>query len=197
VNSSLPSEYTFRTFLSDLSNTQTPIPSIAVNGGLMASSTSRRTFLLTGAAISAAAQTKITATPAASVRYRMLGKTGLKVTELGFGSEAVSDITVFERAVDAGLNFFDTARSCQSGNAEQALGAALRGKRDRVVLCTRSYADNDRQIPLDLDASLQALGTDHVDIWYLGQKDSPARSHWRCLRPSARPRKPARPAFAG
>src|SRR5215471_3056106 len=103
----------------------------------------------------------------------MLGKTGLRVTELGFGSEAVSDITVFERAVDAGLNFFDTARSYQRGNAEQALGAALRGKRDRVVLCTRSYAHNAREISLDLDASLKALGTDHVDIWYLGQKDSP------------------------
>jgi aryl-alcohol dehydrogenase-like predicted oxidoreductase len=95
----------------------------------------------------------------------MLGKTGLKVTELGFGSEAVSDVTVFERALDAGLNFFDTARSYQGGNAEQALGAALRGKRNQVILCTRSYADNARQAVLDLDSSLRALGTDYVDVW--------------------------------
>jgi aryl-alcohol dehydrogenase-like predicted oxidoreductase len=163
----------------------------------MASSTSRRTFLLTGAAVSAAAQTKITATPAASVRYRMLGKTGLKVTELGFGSEAVSDITVFERAVDAGLNFFDTARSCQGGNAEQALGAALRGKRDRVVLCTRSYADNDCQISLDLDASLPALGTDHVDIWYLGQKDSPRQITLEMLAAQRAAQKAGKTRFRG
>jgi len=97
------------------------------------------------------------------------------VTELGFGSEAVSDISVFERALDAGVNFYDTARTYQGGNAEQALGAALRGKRDKVVLCTRSYADNARQIALDLDASLKTLGTDHVDVWYLGQKDRPGQ----------------------
>jgi predicted aldo/keto reductase-like oxidoreductase len=87
----------------------------------------------------------------------------------------VSDVSVFERALDAGVNFFDSARSYQNGNAERALGAALRGKRNQVTLCTRSYADNARQVALDLDDSLKALGTDHVDIWYLGQKDSPGQ----------------------
>jgi predicted aldo/keto reductase-like oxidoreductase len=135
---------------------------------------SRRAFLLSGTALSAVAQTKSGKQPSPTVRHRTLGRTGLKVTELGFGSEAVSDVTVFERALDAGINFFDTARSYQGGNAEQALGAALRGKRNQVILCTRSYADNARQAALDLDTSLKALGTDHVDIWYLGQKDKPA-----------------------
>jgi predicted aldo/keto reductase-like oxidoreductase len=136
---------------------------------------SRRAFLLSGAAVAADAQTKSDKRPSPAVRYRILGRTGLKVTELGFGSEAVSDISVFERALDAGINFFDSARSYQNGNAERALGAALRGKRNQVILCTRSYADNARQIALDLDDSLKALGTDHVDIWYLGQKDSPGQ----------------------
>ncbi|HTS62863.1 MAG TPA: aldo/keto reductase [Candidatus Acidoferrales bacterium] len=134
---------------------------------------SRRTFLLSGAAVTAVAQTKPEEPGSPAVRYRVLGRTGLKVTELGFGSEAVSDLSVFERALDAGINFFDSARNYQNGNAERALGAALRGKRNQVILCTRSYADNARQAALDLDDSLKALGTDHVDIWYLGQKDSP------------------------
>src|SRR5262249_18314572 len=131
-------------------------------GVFMDSAASRRAFLLSAAALPAAAQQKPGKPAPAPVRHRILGKTGLKVTELGFGSEAVSDISVFERALDAGINFFDTARGYQGGNAEQALGAALRGKRDRAILSTRSYAGNARQIALDLDASLKALGTDHV-----------------------------------
>ncbi len=139
----------------------------------MEKSASRRAFLLAGAAIPGAAQPRSSRPPGIPLRYRVLGGTGLKVTELGFGSEAVSDVSVFERALDAGINFFDTARPYQGGNAEQVLGAALRGKRNQVILCTRSYANNARQAALDLDISLKALGTDHVDIWYLGQKDRP------------------------
>lgn len=137
----------------------------------MSSTPSRRAFLLSGAAATGIAQTKSDKPAPAAVRYRVLGRTGLRVTELGFGSEAVSDVSVFERALDAGINFFDSARSYQNGNAERALGAALRNKRDKVILCTRSYADNAQQITADLDESLKALGTDHIDIWYLGQKD--------------------------
>jgi len=142
----------------------------------VALASSRRTFLISGAAaITVAGQSQPARRISPQLRYRMLGRTGLRVTELGVGSEAVSDISVFERALDSGLNFFDTARSYQSGNAEQALGAALRGKRDKVVLCTRSYAHNPQQIAADLDASLKALGTDHVDVWYLGQRDDPTK----------------------
>ncbi len=137
----------------------------------MSFAASRRTFLLAGAALTACAQ-RPASTPS-PLRFRELGRTGLKVTELGFGSEAVSDVSVFERAIDIGINFFDTARSYQGGNEERALGSVLRTKRDRVILATRSYADNAAQAAKDLDASLEALSTNHVDIWYLGQKDQP------------------------
>jgi aryl-alcohol dehydrogenase-like predicted oxidoreductase len=158
---------------------------------------SRRSFLLSTAAFPAAAQQRPAKPTPAPVRYRILGKTGLKVTELGFGSEAVSDISVFERALDAGINFFDTARSYQGGNAEQTLGAALRGKRDQVILCTRSYAGNARQIVSDLDASLKALGTDHVDIWYLGQKDRPDEITADMLEAQRAARKAGKTRFCG
>ncbi len=141
----------------------------------MTSSSSRRTFLLSTAALSAAAHTRTGKPAPTPVRYRMLGRTGLKVSELGFGSEAVSDVSVFGRALDAGINFFDTARSYEGGNAEQALGAALRGRRNQVILSTRSYADSAKQIILNLDTSLKALGTDHVDFWYLGNKENPGK----------------------
>lgn len=128
---------------------------------------SRRMFLLSGLALPAARKPKAQAAP---LRYRVLGKTGLKVTELGFGSEAVSDVTVFERALDAGINFFDTARSYQAGNMERVLGAALRGRRQQVVLASRSYAEDARQMAAELDNSLKELGTDCLDIWYIGNK---------------------------
>jgi uncharacterized protein len=133
-------------------------------------SASRRTFLLSGVAFSAARQAK--PQPAAvPLRYRTLGRTGLKATELGFGTEAVSDVTVIERAIDAGINFYDTARPYEAGNSERALGVAMRGKRDRVIVSSRSYSDDARQVALEIDESLQTLGTDHVDIWYLGNKN--------------------------
>jgi len=131
----------------------------------MSDASSRRTFILSGAALLA---------PSVPLKHRILGKTGLKVTELGFGCEAVSDSTVFTRALDAGINFFDTARGYQRGHMESVLGAALRGRRERVVVSTRTYAKNAADCAIDLDASLKALGRDHVDIWYLGIRDKPA-----------------------
>jgi uncharacterized protein len=132
---------------------------------------SRRTFLLSGVALPAAGRQANRKPAAVPIRYRTLGATGLKATELGFGSEAVSDVTVFERAIDAGINFFDTARPYEAGNSERALGVALRGKRQRVILSSRSYADDAKEVALDLDRSLATLETDHVDIWYLGNKN--------------------------
>jgi len=134
---------------------------------------SRRTFLFLGAAYSAAAQQTTTRPATPPLRYRALGKTGLKVTELGFGSEAVSDSSVFERALDAGVNFFDTARPYQGGNNEVFLGAALGNRRKQIILSTRSYAKTPKEAAADLDISLKSLKTDYVDLWYLGQKDQP------------------------
>jgi len=133
----------------------------------------RRSVLCSALALPAARRQLESAPPPAALRYRTLGNTGLKVTELGFGSEAVSDETVFERAIEFGINFFDTARPYQSGNSERILGAALQGRRDKVVLSTRSYAKDAGQVALDLETSLKELHTDHVEIWYLGQRDRP------------------------
>lgn len=134
----------------------------------MGDSPSRRDFLASGISLPAAVRAS-----AANLRFRVLGKTGLKVTGLGFGSETVSDSSVFARALDAGINFFDTARPYQGGNAERALGEALKGRRKDVILSTRSYANSARQAEADLETSLKQLGVDSVDIWYLGQKDKP------------------------
>jgi predicted aldo/keto reductase-like oxidoreductase len=140
---------------------------------------SRRTFLATGLALPAAglANAQQAASPASKevkFTYRTLGKTGLKVTSLSFGCMTTSDGTVVERAADMGVLHFDTARSYQGGNNERMVGAALKGKRQKVVLSSKTEGTTKAEALAQLDTSLRELATDHLDIWYLHQKNNPA-----------------------
>ena len=73
-----------------------------------------------------------------------------------------------------GVVHFDTARSYQSGNNERMVGAALKGKRQQVVLSSKTEGADKAEALAELDTSLRELGTDHLDIWYLHQKNDPA-----------------------
>ncbi len=132
----------------------------------------RRAFLAVGAALPLLNPSRLAS--AQPVRYRTLGKTGLKVTELGFGCESISDPSVVQTAMGLGVNFFDTSRHYQAGNAETQLGSVIGARRKDIVLASRSYGGNRQTIARDLDESLKALRTDYLDIWYLGSKDNPA-----------------------
>jgi aryl-alcohol dehydrogenase-like predicted oxidoreductase len=147
----------------------------------MDESRSRREFLFAGLALPAAAGA--TLEPGASpllpadaplIRKRRLGGTGLEVSEVGLGCMITSDASVISRAADLGVNLFDTARGYQGGNNERLVGAALEGRRDKVVLSTKSGAGTKAAALSELDESLRQLGTDHVDIWYLHGKRSAA-----------------------
>ena len=107
-------------------------------------------------------------------QYRILGKTGLKVTSVGFGCMITSDGSVVERAADIGITYFDTARSYQSGNNERMVGAALKKKRNDITLSSKTGARTKEEALAHLDTSLKELGTDHLDIWYLHGKGRPA-----------------------
>ena len=142
----------------------------------MKSGASRRSFLATGLALPAAGL----ATPSASaadqpvkLAYRTIGKTGLKVTALSFGCMTTSDPSVITRAADLGIVHFDSARSYQGGNNERMVGAALKGKRNQVVLSSKSAAKTKQDAVDHLDTSLKELGTDHLDIWYLHNRSTP------------------------
>jgi len=150
-------------------------------------SSSRRRFLAAGLALPAvasavqtkssepqAAPKKSPVSPAPKFTYRTLGKTGLKVTTVGFGCMITSDGSVVERAADLGITYFDTARGYQSGNNERMVGAALKGKRNQITLSSKSGAGSRAQALSDLDTSLKELGTDHLDIWYLHAKQHPS-----------------------
>ncbi len=148
----------------------------------MTASHSRREFLAAGLALPVVAETLEqkaapppgpAPTPGASVpviRKRALGKTGLLVSEVGFGCMITSDASVIERAADLGVNLFDTARGYQGGNNERLVGSALKGRRERVVISTKTGASTKAEALAHLEESLRQLATDHVEIWYLHGK---------------------------
>ena len=151
-------------------------------------SSSRRSFLGTSLALPALASvpsenSSPAQAPAAPGRapqsapkfiYGTLGKTGMKVTRLAFGCMVTSDQSVVERAADTGINYFDTARVYQGGNNERMVGAALKKYRDKVYISSKTPA-KDRKSALDnLDTSLKELQTDHLDVWHLHSRSTPA-----------------------
>ncbi len=110
----------------------------------------------------------------AGVAYRTLGKTGLKVSGVGCGIGLIPDPAVLVRAVDLGVNYFDTARMYEKGKSEEIAGAALKGRRNKIVLASKTDALTKADVFKDMDDSLKALQMDHVDIWHLHSRDTPA-----------------------
>ena len=108
--------------------------------------------------------------PAPSIRrYVRLGATQLEVSDISFGSASSSDPDLVEHALARGVNYFDTAESYRWGGAEEAIGQALRGKRDRVLVSTKTKAgasDTRADMMHSLEGSLRRLQTDHVDIYF-------------------------------
>lgn len=111
------------------------------------------------------------AAPATGMRYRALGRTGLEVSEVGFGGLPIDDPEVLRYAIDRGMNYVDTSPCYRRGASEEAIGRALSGSwRDRVVLVTKWCPHHEgrpartAEFLAQLDRSLARLGTDHVDV---------------------------------
>jgi aryl-alcohol dehydrogenase-like predicted oxidoreductase len=124
------------------------------------------------------------------VRYRALGDSDLRVSEICLGTwttfgESVSDdvaATLVDAAFDAGINFFDTSDNygVPAGRAEEALGRALAGRpRDSYIVATKvggELPDGDRGLARErvlerIDGSLARLGLDHVDLYQCHRYD--------------------------
>ncbi len=163
----------------------------------MSDHASRRRFLTTGLALPATALTSTAAPAAPKPEFRELGKTGLKVSTVGFGCMVTSDGSVIARAVDTGINFFDTARVYQSGNNERMVGAALKGKRQGIILCSKSLGKTKEQALADLETSLKELQTDYLDVWYLHSKKTPADITGELLEAQAIAKRQGKIRFAG
>ncbi|WP_229054178.1 aldo/keto reductase [Aeromicrobium sp. Leaf350] len=122
---------------------------------------------------------------------QQLGHSGITVSAVGIGSNAFgarvdADGTraVVDAALDAGVTFFDTADVYSFGASEELLGAALKGRRDEVVIATKFGMDleglngddggrrgSPAYVRTAIEASLRRLGTDHVDLYQLHTPD--------------------------
>ncbi|MBI3648963.1 MAG: aldo/keto reductase [Actinobacteria bacterium] len=125
------------------------------------------------------------------MEYRTLGSTGVGVSThcLGammFGKWGNTDVEecvrIIDAALDGGINFIDTADVYSSGQSEEIVGKALKGKRDDVVLATKVYGEmgpgpNERGnsrvwIAREVENSLRRLGTDHIDLYQIHRPEA-------------------------
>lgn len=105
------------------------------------------------------------------MEYRVLGKTGLEISRLGFGgipiqkTDAEATKALVRDLINAGVNYIDTARGYTV--SEEYLGYALEGVRDKFVLATKSMARTKEAMEKDVDISLKNLRTDYIDIYQI------------------------------
>ena len=147
----------------------------------MKSRSSRREFLKAGLAMPAAGLISSRSLEAfsqapADVIYRTLGNTGLKVSAVGYGLGYDPEPDIVARCIDLGINYFDTAPNYGNGESERILGASIKGKRDKVVISTKANTRTKAEILKEMDASLQKIGTDYVDVYHLHARDTPERA---------------------
>ncbi len=128
------------------------------------------------------------------MKMRTLGRTGVKVSPLCLGAMMFGEwgnpdhdesVRIIHRALDAGINFIDTADVYSAGESEEIVGKALRGgRRDHVVLATKAYApmgedanftgSSRRWITMEVENSLRRLGTDWIDLYQIHRPDPTA-----------------------
>ena len=120
--------------------------------------------------------------------YRFIGKTGVRVSQLGFGTmafggdaDAATSADLYRECRDAGINFFDTADIYSEGRSEEILGSLIRSHRDEIVLATKGFFPTSNDVNARgssrfhlvraVEASLKRLGTERLDLYYLHRFD--------------------------
>ena len=105
------------------------------------------------------------------MRYRTPGNTGLKVSVVGFGgiptqrAPAAEAGVIVNKALDLGINFFDTARGYT--DSEEKLGAVLKLRREEAVVATKSMARTKEGMAADIRKSLDTMGLEYIDLYQL------------------------------
>lgn len=134
------------------------------------------------------------------MQFRNLGKSGLKVSAIGLGTNAFgkradrqTSISIIEEAIEHGITFIDTANIYAGTLSETIIGEAIKGKRDQIVLTTKAglsagpgvydRGSSARHLMKQLEASLTRLQTDHVDLYQIHtfDPDTPLEETLRCL----------------
>ena len=123
------------------------------------------------------------------MEYRQMGNTGVRVSVVGLGTNRFgsadmpqSEVNkVIDAALDAGVNFLDSANVYNDGRSEETLGVALKGRMDQVVMATKfnfprktsanSWGASRYQMMQAVEQSLRRLQTDHIDLFYCHRWD--------------------------
>jgi aryl-alcohol dehydrogenase-like predicted oxidoreductase len=124
------------------------------------------------------------------MHYRTLGRTGIKVSPYALGAmmfgaggnpDHDDSVRIIHKALDAGINFVDTADRYSAGESEEIVGKALKGRRDDIVLATKvngpmgddpNHRGNSRRwIMAEVDNSLRRLQTDYIDLYQIHRPD--------------------------
>src|SRR5258706_5388225 len=130
------------------------------------------------------------------MKYRKLGRNGPTVSAIGLGAGSATtnfgerddevQIDTVHGAIDLGVTLFDTADRYMKGRHERMLGRALKGRRDKVVVCskfgnidnpdgTKAYNGRPEYVRSACDASLKQLGVETIDLYYLHRIDPDVR----------------------
>ena len=147
--------------------------------------------------------------------YRLLGRTGVRVSQLCFGTmsfggdaDEAASAEMYRACRDAGINFYDTADQYSKGRSEEILGALMKGHRDDLVVATKCFNPTGedrnarggcrRHISRAVEASLKRLGTDRVDILFLHltDPDTPIEESLRAMEDLVRAGKVLYPALS-
>ncbi|MFC1494481.1 aldo/keto reductase [Thermodesulfobacteriota bacterium] len=167
----------------------------------MSKNPSRRDFLKAGLALPVAGLVSTAGLKDAfgeprKITYRSLGKTGLKVSGVGYGIGFVPVPEVVNRALDMGINYFDTARAY--GDSEKIFSEIIKSRdRSKIIIASKSSSSKKADILNDLDTSLKTLGTDYVDIWHLHGRDTPASIPDEALEAMQQCKKSGKARFVG
>jgi aryl-alcohol dehydrogenase-like predicted oxidoreductase len=122
------------------------------------------------------------------MQYRILGRTGVKVSQLCFGTmsfgapaDEAESAKMFNRCRDLGINFFDCANGYAGGRSEEILGKLMAGSRDDLVITSKvgfpvsegvnNQGMSRRHIQMQIEASLKRLNTDRIDVYFIHRYD--------------------------
>ncbi len=149
------------------------------------------------------------------MKTRLLGRTGIKVSELCFGTmsfggdaDETTSAALFKATRDAGINFYDCADQYNKGRAEEILGRLIQGQREELVITTKCFnpsgedvnarGNSRRHVTRAVEASLKRLKTDRVDVLFLHQFDvnTPLEEQVRALEDMVRDGKVLYPAVS-
>ena len=92
----------------------------------------------------------------------ILDRTGLEVTRLGVGGVYCDSVDGYRAALDCGVNYVDTARVYRDGEDEKVIGQAIKGRRDDLVLATKTGKRDAAGARKELETSLSLFGTEYI-----------------------------------